>query len=219
MGVATVAWLGHIDYVLFARVNEIARNTGWLHPAAVAFAGYGVVLFAALLVFGFFYARHHEPRRMAAALWAGGGTLLSLALNQPLGHVFERARPYASHSQVMLLVHSTSDFSFPSDHAVMAGGVAAGLWLVSRRLGLLATVAAVLMAATRVYVGAHYPFDVVVGLAVGAAVVLSGWLAFGSLLTRGVSILSAQPLLRTVLTSSPRPAPRSEDAALSGQSR
>jgi membrane-associated phospholipid phosphatase len=48
------------------------------------------------------------------------------------------------------------DPAFPSDHAVMAGAVAAGLWLVSRRLGVLTTVAAVVMAAG--------PADVLAGL-------------------------------------------------------
>jgi undecaprenyl-diphosphatase len=41
----------------------------------------------------------------------------------------------------------------------MASAVAAGLWLVHRRLGMLAALAAVVMAVARVYVyiGAHYP--------------------------------------------------------------
>jgi len=46
---------------------------------------------------------------------------------------------------VEVLVARSTDFSFPSDHAVMAGAVAAGVWLVDRRLGLLTTIAALLM--------------------------------------------------------------------------
>lgn len=40
---------------------------------------------------------------------------------------------------------------------MMAGAVAAGVWLVNRRLGVIAAIAAVAMALARVYVGAHYP--------------------------------------------------------------
>jgi undecaprenyl-diphosphatase len=52
----------------------------------------------------------------------------------------------------------------------MAGAVAAGLFFVNRSLGWVATVTALLMAFARVYVGAHWPLDVVAGLVFGAAV-------------------------------------------------
>jgi undecaprenyl-diphosphatase len=55
---------------------------------------------------------------------------------------------------------------------VVAGAVAAGLLFLDRRLGVVAVLAAVVMAFARVYVGAHYPGDVVAGLAVGALVAL-----------------------------------------------
>ena len=45
--------------------------------------------------------------------------------------------------------------------------MAAGLFLVSWRLGAVASVFAVLMAFARVYVGVHFPQDVMAGLAVG----------------------------------------------------
>lgn len=52
----------------------------------------------------------------------------------------------------------------------MAGAVAVGLLFVNRRLGVLATVLALLMAMTRVYVGAHFPADVLAGLVLGGLV-------------------------------------------------
>ena len=151
-------------------VNEFARDTGWLHAPLLAYASYGVLLFGLLLVLGWWLARDRGPRVMAAALWAGAATLLAVAVNQPLVRSFHEARPYTVHPHLLVLAHRSSDGSFPSDHAVMAGAAAAGLWVVDRRLGVVATVAAVLMAGSRVYIAAHYPHDVVVGLVVGAAV-------------------------------------------------
>jgi membrane-associated phospholipid phosphatase len=183
-------------------VNDFARDTGWLHAPVLAFASYGVVLFGLLLVAGWWLARDRGPRAMAAALWAGAATLLAVAVNQPLVHAFDERRPYDAHPGLYVLAHRSTDGSFPSDHAVMAGAVAAGLWLVSRRLGVVASVAAVLMAASRVYIAAHYPHDVVAGLAVGAAVALLGWLALGRLLTRLVEA-STETALRPLLASRP----------------
>jgi membrane-associated phospholipid phosphatase len=80
----------------------------------------------------------------------------------------------------------------------MAGAAAAGLWLVSRRLGAVATVAAVVMAFARVYIAAHYPWDVVGGLLLGAAVSLLGWALLHRLLTAVTGRLRRAPGVRQV---------------------
>ena len=67
---------------LFGRVNELARDTGWLHAPMQAYAAYGLLLFAALLVLGWWTARDRGHRRTAAALWAGAGTLLARPLTR-----------------------------------------------------------------------------------------------------------------------------------------
>ncbi len=186
--------------VLFQAVNDLARRTPWAHGAVLAYASYGVVLFAALILASWWTARRSGPRTMAGALWAGAATLLAVALNQPIVAAVGEARPYTAHPGIFVLAHRSADLSFPSDHAVMAGAVAAGLWLVSRRLGAAATIAALLMAFARVYIGAHYPRDVLAGLALGAAVALGGW----ALLRRPLTALVVRgertplcPLLRT----------------------
>ena len=136
---------------------------------------YGVALFALAILGGFLYSRRRSPTSLAATVWTGLGTVLAVGLNQPLGNAIHQPRPYVEHPGSLLLVARTTDFSFPSDHAVMAGAVAAGMFLVSRRLGLVVATGAVLLAFARVYVGAHYPADVAAGLVFGAAIVLIGW--------------------------------------------
>ncbi|MFL6181559.1 MAG: phosphatase PAP2 family protein [Actinomycetes bacterium] len=174
---------------LFGEVNELARDTPWLHGPATAFANFGIVLFALLLLAGWWFARGQSASTMAAALTAPLSTLVAVAANQPIiSHVAE-ARPYAAHPHVLLLVGASADPSFPSDHATMAGAVAAGLWLVSWRLGVVTSALALLMAATRVYVGAHYPQDVVAGLALGAVVAVVVWLILRNPMTRLVESL------------------------------
>ncbi len=179
----TVEGMSAFNDRLYLAINEFATDTGWLHAPATAYAKYGVVLFALAILAACWHWRD-SPRPLAAAVWAGLGTLLAEGLNQPLGRALAVARPYVLHPHAEVLVARTSDFSMPSDHAVMAGAVAAGLWIVSARWGLVAAIAAVVMAATRVYVGAHYPGDVVAGLLVGAMVTAFGWLLVEGTLTR-----------------------------------
>lgn len=62
------------------------------------------------------------------------------------------------------------DWSFPSNHATLAAAAAVALWSVSARLGVIATIGATAMAVSRVWVGAHYPHDIIAGLAVGGLV-------------------------------------------------
>jgi membrane-associated phospholipid phosphatase len=192
-----------LDDRLMLAVNSLARHTGWLHAPVLFYASYGVVLFAALLLVGVLLARHRSTRDLAAAGWACLATLLAVALNQPVGHLLAEARPYAAHPGLLRLGDPTRDFSFPSDHAVMAGAVAAGLLLVSRRLGLVAATAAVLMACARVYIAAHYPWDVLAGLAFGAAVATLGWLLLRRPLTALTGWLRSLPGVRAGFREQP----------------
>ena len=168
--------LRRLDDRLLDDVNAVARHTGWLHSVVLGYATYGLALFAVLLLAGVLLRRRASTPALAAAGWAVLATLLAVGLNQPLVSGFAEARPYTAHPQLLVLATRSSDFSFPSDHAVMAGAAAAGLWLTSRLLGAIATVAALVMAFSRVYIAAHYPWDVAAGLVFGALVALLGWL-------------------------------------------
>lgn len=190
---------------LFEQVNAFARATPWLHAPARAYANYGLVLFVVLLLAGWWVARRSgQVAGVAAAISAGGATLLAVAVNQPIVHAVHEARPYTTLPGILVLANRSTDPSFPSDHATMAGAVATGLLFVSARLGIAAWCAALLLAFSRVYVGAHYPHDVVVGLALGAAVVLAGRVVAQPILVALVRRLG-RTRLRSVLTSANGP--------------
>lgn len=160
-----------MDKIVYRWFNKLADHTGWAHGAMRFYAKDGVILFAAFLLIAFLEARHHgRLDRVAGACSAGASALIALGLGQLIGNAIDRLRPYEVMSNMHVIVDKTTDFSFPSDHATMAGAVAVGLLLVSRRWGRMAVVAAIAMAITRVYVGAHYPSDVITGLALGGGV-------------------------------------------------
>ena len=102
-----------------------------------------------------------------------------------------------------LLIDKTTDFSFPSDHATVAGAVAVGLLFANRRWGIIASVLAIVMAFTRVYVGAHYPGDIVTGLALGGLVSTAGWFVIVPLLRRVATWLTTTPLRPLITNAEP----------------
>ncbi len=188
----------------FLDVNDFARHTGWLHQPAELYAADGVVLFALLLIVGWWLARRSgSTRLMAAALWTPIGMLLAVAAAQPISASVAEPRPFAQLHGILVLAAHSPDPGFPSDHATMAAAVAAGAWLVNRWLGALATLAALLLGFARVYVGVHYPQDVLGGFVLGAAVVLLGWALLARPLTALVDRAAGTPL-RPLLTAGPQ---------------
>lgn len=183
----------NLDATLYRAMNRLANRSDWAHRPVVAYAKLGIGVFAVLLVLGWWQARDTgDLRQMALVVWAGGGALVALGLNQLVGQVIDRTRPYAAMPAAHVLISRTQDFSFPSDHAVAAGAVASGLLLARRTLGWGAVAAALAMGIARVYVGAHYPGDVLAGLGLGAAVVVVG---------RPVAVRPLEALLRELARS------------------
>lgn len=105
-------------------------------------------------------------RRRAAADVAGAGAIGWVAA-QGLKPLVQRPRPYQADAVVRLVVEP-SGASWPSGHVAVAAGMAGALaprLPASGKMG--ASVASVLVAYSRIYVGVHYLSDVVAGMGIG----------------------------------------------------
>jgi len=91
-----------------------------------------------------------------------------LITNVALKNIIQRIRPYEAISALNILVPPEHDFSFPSGHATSSLAAAWALFRTApRKYGVPALVLAVLIALSRLYVGVHYPTDVLAGVAIG----------------------------------------------------
>jgi membrane-associated phospholipid phosphatase len=184
-------------------LNHFSRETAWAHGFMHAYALWlGPVLLALVFVATYAVAWWQRASRPAALLVLGGiGTIVTLGLNQIVSHAAEELRPYVTHPQALVLVPKAHDYSFPSDHSVIAGGLTASLLLIvgatvwqrrpalegdrtrsviterraNRSVRALAGVNIVLglfLCFARVYVGVHYPGDVVAGYLLASLVVV-----------------------------------------------
>jgi len=158
-----------MDYQLEQWVNSAAGHSQVVDALMVALAKWSEVAFIALVVGWLLWgliARASDRRQAAVrALLASG---LALAVNQAISLAWSRPRPFAAHpGQVHVLLSHPADASFPSDHVAAAAAIAILVLSVRRGLGLATLLVALAVGYARVFVGDHYPGDVVGGALVG----------------------------------------------------
>jgi undecaprenyl-diphosphatase len=166
-----------IDRDWYLDLNSISKQSAWAHGFMKAYANWaGLVVLAALIILAFLWARRRGwIDGVVIAVLAGVSALLVLGINHFVSQAVARVRPCHALTHVKVILSCASDYSFPSDHAVIAGALATGLLILDRRLGVIAWLLALFLAFARVYAGVHYPGDVIVGLAFGAIVALILW--------------------------------------------
>ena len=157
------------DLALFHWINGFAGRWATLDFLMVATTRYSPAIFASVLLAC--WARWRAPWQRGAAL-AGIAALLALGLGQLGNLIFPRSRPFVVTAATMLVPHAP-DSSFPSDHAILAFAVTVVLATVNRTLSAWLAAFGALVLVSRVFVGAHYPTDVIGGAAVG---VLGAWI-------------------------------------------
>ncbi|MHB9757854.1 phosphatase PAP2 family protein [Streptomyces sp. BYX5S] len=153
------------------RVFEFAANANWpgaerILPRLSRSANHGVLWFA----IGGALAATGSPRARRAAVRGVASLALASATINTLGkRSVRRERPALDPVPlVRRLKRQPFTTSFPSGHSASAAAFATGVALESRGLGALVAPVAFSVAASRVYTGAHFPADVLVGAAFGA---------------------------------------------------
>lgn len=146
-------------------LNGVAGQYPLLDRAAEVIATDLVFLILLAIAVWWFVLPGNEVGKRAA-LAAVAAVICGQVLNHAIGLLVFVPRPFVAH-QVHLLIASATDSSFPSDHVAAAFCVAGTAFFRGIRGGWLLVAGAVLVAIARVYVGAHYPLDVIAGAVLG----------------------------------------------------
>ena len=161
-----------VDETILLWIQETVRQ-GWLNPLVEFYTTLGnggllwIVLSLALLCW--------RPTRKVGAAALLALLLGALCTNVVLKNLVQRPRPYTAVEGLVPLLTSGDPNSFPSGHtcAAFAAGLAWAGTCSARWARVAAVVSAVCMGLSRLYVGVHYPSDVLAGALVGSLAALA----------------------------------------------
>lgn len=103
----------------------------------------------------------------------GLACLISLLCGLVITNIFlknavHRIRPYEVVEGLRILIEKQVDWSFPSGHATSSIAAAMVMfWMLPKKIGVSALALALVICFSRLYVGVHYPSDVLVGILIG----------------------------------------------------
>jgi len=167
------SFLSNVDLEFFYLINHTLHNSVLdKFMPFLSNAGEGGLIW--IVISMVLFATGRSAAKKAAFLMLVA-LLISYLTGECFKYLFQRPRPFETIPDVELLVRPVHSFSFPSEHA--ANAFAAGFVLMRKLPGLawFFILLAINMAISRVYVGVHYPFDVLAGSLLGltcAALVL-----------------------------------------------
>lgn len=153
-----------IDLILFNLINGLSGKHIWLDTLAVFGAdSLGYILIGCLIILLAINTRKYWPVIWRSVLAV---VISRLFLTEIIRFLWPRPRPFIAES-VNLLIEKNPTPSFPSGHAAFYFALSFVLFFYNKKIGLFFLIATLLMTISRIFVGIHWPLDILAGAVVG----------------------------------------------------
>lgn len=165
----------NIDLYLFNLINNLALQWYWLDFLGFLifkYSEYFLVLGLAILLIVNF---KNYWKIILKALFAG---FLARLITEVMRQLWFRERPFVSNNVNLFFDYSQKESSFPSAHAGFYFALSTVIYLFNKKLGIIFYIASIAVSLNRVFVGIHWPSDILVGAILG---VLVGFLSYSLL--------------------------------------
>ena len=160
------------DFHVEQWINAPASHVAVLDLLGVVLARFAPEIWALIFIVMWFWPPYRRSRARRAVVYAVVAGVMALIINVLISHIAPyRPRPFVlDPSHVHRLIPHPNDTSFPSDHAAGSFGFATGLLYAGLSDGVWALLLALAVSWARVFVGVHWPTDVLFGGLVGMVV-------------------------------------------------
>jgi undecaprenyl-diphosphatase len=159
-----------MDWRVYRAVYGVSLHHHWVGSLFSGIESVSIPVLAVATVALWLLSRPGGDRKWkVASVTALASAAVGLGVNWLIAHeIWFRARPYVTHPESHTWSNAR-DASFPSDHSSASFAIAFAVPAFDRVAGALFLAAATVVAAGRLFIGAHYPSDVLTGVLVGAA--------------------------------------------------
>lgn len=159
----------NLDFYIFNFINQFALKWQWLDRVAIFFAVYleYVLLFLLLVFLAVDYRKHWKM--VTEALVAA--VVTRFVITEIIRKIWFRPRPFV-HDAVHLLLpnYDPKESSFPSGHASFYFALSTVIYCYNKKAGILFYIASFFIIISRVFVGIHWPSDILAGALLGVAI-------------------------------------------------
>lgn len=158
----------NIDLYLFNLINGLVFKWYWLDFVGFFITEYSEYILAAVLVL--FLAINFKKywRMISEAIVAAVFT--RFVLTEIIRWLWFRPRPFVTNNVNLLVDYSAKESSFPSGHASFYFALSTIVYLYNKKIGIIFYIASLSIVLARVFVGIHWPSDILVGVILGVLV-------------------------------------------------
>ncbi|MGH3007829.1 MAG: phosphatase PAP2 family protein [Gaiellaceae bacterium] len=156
-----------MDWRIYKAIYDVSLHHHWLGTLFYDIEKVSIPVMVVITAALWFFSRPDGDRKWKLACGSGfAAAALAYAIAFVIHHAWARPRPYLTH-HISHPWSNTTDASFPSDHTTVSFAIAFAVLSFDLPAGVIFVVIAAIIGVGRLFIGAHYPSDVLAGLVIG----------------------------------------------------